>query len=137
VQVRLVLAGCIVVISLVVAANFAGGNRWIARRSLPLATYTTFMPVPLNIRAAYRNGSFQGVKVGSSVADALSTLGSTLRCRVMRGDSFVSLDDARYSQTEDGEMVLLCRKAGLAWNIVLALGEGKVREIRLAGGAWL
>lgn len=130
------------IIALAIATVFLVGNifklnRWTARYSVPIAAYTTIYPFPFYIESSYSEGYFQGVELGGQAVKVLATLAERGHCKLAVADGFVDVKDFQFSNHEDSELVMLCKSGGVAWNEILLIKGGIVKEIRISGGLWL
>ena len=130
------------IIALAIAAvllvgNILAFNRWTARYSVPFAAYTTVYPFPFYIESSYSEGYFQGVELGGQAVKVLATLAERGHCKLAVADGFVDVKDFQFLNHEDSELVMLCKSGGVAWNEILQIKVGVVKEIRISGGLWL
>lgn len=112
-------------------------NRWTARHSVPIAIYTTIYPSPFHIDSSYTEGNFQGAELGGQPVKVLATLAEKGHCKVAIADGFVDVNDFQFSNHKGSELVMLCKSGGVAWNEILLINDGIVKEIRISGGLWL
>jgi len=127
----------IALIAIIILGNILGINRWIARRSIPIAVYITVYPFPFNISGSFSEGYFQGAELGGQADKVLATLAARGHCKVAIADGFVDAKEFQFSNFEGNELVMRCKSGGVAWNEILVIKEGIVKEIRIAGGLWL
>lgn len=134
---RTLLIIILVSIAIVLVGNILNFNRWLARHSVPFAAYTTIYPFPFHIESSYSEGYFQDIELGGRAIKALATLADKSHCKLAVGDAFVDVEDFRLSDHEDSELVMRCKSGGIAWNEILLIHGGIVKEIRISGGLWL
>ena len=127
----------LVLVTIVIVTNILKFNRWTARQSVPIAAYTTIYPFPFYIESSYSEGYFQGIELGGQAVKVLATLAERGHCKLAVADGFVDVKDFRFSNHEDSELVMLCKSGGVAWNEILLIQGGIVKEIRISGGLWL
>lgn len=124
-------------IAAILVGNFLKINDWVARQSVPLATYITLYPFPFHIESAYSDGEFQGIEIGRSMAEVIGALTSDERCQVMIDGRLVEMANVDLAGYGDGELIMRCRSGGVAWNQIFLIQEKVVRQVRISGGLWL
>lgn len=125
------------IIIVVVFANILKINRWIARRSVPIAAYTTIYPFPFHINESFSEGYFQGAEVGGQAVKVFTTLAERRDCKVAIADRLVDARKFQFANFGGNELAMLCKSGGVAWNEILLIKDGIVKEIRISGGLWL
>lgn len=134
---RTFLTIALTIMTVLLVGNLFKFNHWTARHSIPVAAYTTIYPFPFQIESSYSEGSFQGAEIGGPAVKVLVSLAERGRCKLAVADGFVDVQDFQFSNHEDSELVMLCKSGGIAWNEIIVIRGGFVREIRVSGGLWM
>lgn len=134
---KTIVIGSLIFIALLAASNIAAMQKFLARRSVPLAAYSTLVPTPFNVAYKFNTGNFRNLQISSNVDFAIVLNNIPIYCSILQGEQLIPKNFVKTGgNSQSYDVIAKCIDKGVVWNEIYVVRNTRLTEVRVAGGIW-